>query len=76
MQDKLKACQAEAEAAVISVRPSRAQALAEGAHNVEVVEEKRQRRASRSPTKTRIGGRPKRRKSTLTPAELENLLGC
>jgi hypothetical protein len=55
MQDKLRACQAEAEAAE---------------------ETKKQRRASRSPTKTRIGGRAKRRKSTLTAAELENLLGC
>ncbi|KAL1794865.1 hypothetical protein ACET3X_006681 [Alternaria dauci] len=26
--------------------------------------------------KTRVGGRPKRRKSTLTPEELANLLGC
>jgi hypothetical protein len=34
------------------------------------------KRAPRSPVKTRIGGRPKRRKSTLTPEELANLLGC
>ena len=38
--------------------------------------EKRQRRASRSsPVRTRVSGRPKRRKSTLTPEELDNLLG-
>ncbi|KAF2820567.1 hypothetical protein CC86DRAFT_374262 [Ophiobolus disseminans] len=41
-----------------------------------VAEEKSKRRATRSPTKTKIQGRPKRRKSTLTPEELENLLGC
>ena len=66
MQDKLRACQAEAEAAAGGVKGQR----------VSVGEEKKQRRTSRSPTKTRIGGRAKRRKSTLTAAELENLLGC
>ncbi|KAH6387862.1 hypothetical protein HBI60_206510 [Parastagonospora nodorum] len=39
-------------------------------------EGKQKKRAARSPTKTKIQGRPKRRKSTLTPEELENLLGC
>ncbi|USP79088.1 hypothetical protein yc1106_06362 [Curvularia clavata] len=34
------------------------------------------KRAPRSPTRTRIAGRPRRRKSTLTAEELANLLGC
>jgi hypothetical protein len=76
MQDKLKACQAEAEAAAVSIKGNASNVVDEREPSVEVEEEKKARRASRSPTKTRIGGRPKRRKSTLTPAELENLLGC
>ncbi|KAI4631682.1 uncharacterized protein J4E87_002388 [Alternaria ethzedia] len=44
--------------------------------STEVSEENPKKRAPRSPVKTRISGRPKRRKSTLTPEELANLLGC
>jgi hypothetical protein len=44
--------------------------------STEVSEENPKKRAPRSPAKTRISGRPKRRKSTLTPEELANLLGC
>ncbi|KAF2662619.1 hypothetical protein K491DRAFT_764323 [Lophiostoma macrostomum CBS 122681] len=68
VQDKLKAAQVEAEAA----------AVAEGLRSVETerVDEAEQRRRRRSsPMKTKIGGRPKRRKSTLTPEELQNLIG-
>jgi hypothetical protein len=44
--------------------------------STEMPEENPKKRAPRSPVKTRVGGRPKRRKSTLTPEELANLLGC
>lgn len=75
VQDKLKVAQAEAEAAAVTdglkVKSSTVRQKGEGG----VEREKRQRRASRSsPMKTRIGGRPKRRKSTLTPEELDTLL--
>jgi multidrug efflux pump subunit AcrA (membrane-fusion protein) len=68
VQDKLKAAQVEAEAA----------AVAEGLRSVKAeraddAEQRRRRRSS--PMKTKIGGRPKRRKSTLTPEELQNLIG-
>lgn len=73
VQDKLLVAQAEAEAAVVGegvqVRASRGKHEAEGG----VERERRQRRSS--PMKTRIGGRPKRRKSTLTAEELDKLLG-
>jgi hypothetical protein len=73
VQDKLKAAQAEAEAAAIAenlkVQSTKAEQI------VEVVQRERKLgRASRSPMKTRISGRPKRRKSTLTPEELDHLL--
>jgi len=74
VQAKLKAAQAEAEAAAVADnlqdKPTK------GKQNTEdgVEKERRQRRASRSPMKSRISGRPKRRKSTLTPEELDNLL--
>ncbi|KAF2450453.1 hypothetical protein P171DRAFT_426832 [Karstenula rhodostoma CBS 690.94] len=78
VQDKLKVAQAEAEAAAIAegskVRPAKLEK--DDVAGVEQEQERRQRRPSRSsPMKTRIGGRPKRRKSTLTPEELDNLLG-
>ncbi|KAH6643039.1 Afadin and alpha-actinin-binding-domain-containing protein [Boeremia exigua] len=76
MFDKLKAVQVEAEVAAARIQSSPVKSFRAGIGE-EVAEEKRQRRTTRSPTKPlRIGGRPKRRKSTLTPAELENLLGC
>jgi hypothetical protein len=65
VHDKL--AQAKADAAA---------AAAEALEVSDVVEDTRKRRATRSPTKSRIQGRPKRRKSTLTPEELENLLNC
>jgi hypothetical protein len=72
VHDKL--AQAEADAAAVAeglkVVPSK------GLEDTELPEDSRTRRAVRSPTKTKIHGRPKRRKSTLTPEELGNLLGC
>ncbi|KAJ4982936.1 nima interactive protein [Stagonosporopsis vannaccii] len=76
MFDKLKAVQVEAEVAAVRIQSSPVKSF-RSATGEEPMDEKKQRRISRSPTKpSRIGGRPKRRKSTLTPAELENLLGC
>ncbi|KAJ4350918.1 hypothetical protein N0V95_004312 [Ascochyta clinopodiicola] len=76
MIDKLKAVQAEAEVAAARIQSSPVKSF-RTVNGDDATEEKRQRRLTRSPTKpSRIGGRPKRRKSTLTPAELENLLGC
>jgi hypothetical protein len=76
MFDKLKAVQAEAVVAAARIQSSPVKSF-RSVKSEEDTEEKRQRRTTRSPTKpSRIGGRPKRRKSTLTPAELENLLGC
>jgi hypothetical protein len=76
MFDKLKAVQAEAVVAAARIQSSPVKSF-RSVKSEEDTEEKKQRRTTRSPTKpSRIGGRPKRRKSTLTPAELENLLGC
>lgn len=78
VQDKLKVAQAEAEAAATAEgsKDRSAKKEKDDAAGVERERERRQRRPSRSsPMKTRIGGRPKRRKSTLTPEELDNLLG-
>lgn len=76
MFDKLKAVQAEAVVAAARIQSSPVKSF-RSVRGEEDTEEKKQRRTTRSPTKpSRIGGRPKRRKSTLTPAELENLLGC
>ncbi|EUC47808.1 hypothetical protein COCMIDRAFT_89253 [Bipolaris oryzae ATCC 44560] len=44
--------------------------------NGEMINEDTGKRAPRSATKSRVGGRPRRRKSTLTADELANLLGC
>jgi hypothetical protein len=75
MLDKLKAVQVEAEVAAARIQSSPVKSFR--SVNGEDAADKKQRRTTRSPTKpSRIGGRPKRRKSTLTPAELENLLGC
>ncbi|KAH8728271.1 Afadin and alpha-actinin-binding-domain-containing protein [Phaeosphaeriaceae sp. PMI808] len=70
-----KLAQAEADAAAVTEGLTVSSAMG-AIEDVEVEAVKRKRRATRSPTKTRIKGRPKRRKSTLTPEELENLLGC
>ncbi|CAI6339471.1 unnamed protein product [Periconia digitata] len=66
VQDKLKAAQVEAEAAaVVEVMKTKANGSKQKEEEEETVErEKRQRRPSRSsPRKTRMGGRPKRRKN-------------
>ncbi|KAF1355987.1 hypothetical protein EJ07DRAFT_130430 [Lizonia empirigonia] len=75
MIDKLKAVQAEAEVAAARIQSSPVKSFRSA--NRENIAEEKQRRTTRSPSKpSRVRGRPKRRKSTLTPAELENLLGC
>jgi hypothetical protein len=76
MFDKLKAVQVEAEVAAVRIQSSPVKSF-KSVNGEDAADDKKQRRMTRSPTKpSRIGGRPKRRKSTLTPAELENLLGC
>ncbi|KAF2258429.1 hypothetical protein CC78DRAFT_621846 [Lojkania enalia] len=69
VQDKLRVAQAEAEAAAVV---EGLKVKSKEAKDEEGVERKRCRS---SPIKTRIGGRPKKRKSTLTPEELQGLLG-
>jgi hypothetical protein len=74
VHDKL--AQAEADAVAIA-QGLRVASTAITTDEAEVQQEQSvKKRAMRSPTKTKIQGRPKRRKSTLTPEELENLLGC
>lgn len=74
--DKLKVAQAEAEAAAVTEGLKVNSPKARAADEEGLRHERRQRRASRSsPMKTRIGGRPRRRQSTLTPGELDTLLG-
>ncbi|KAG9188330.1 hypothetical protein G6011_02253 [Alternaria panax] len=70
VQDKLREA---AEAAAVTDRDISTKKTDE---STQVPEENPKKRAPRSPVKTRVGGRPKRRKSTLTPEELANLLGC
>jgi len=65
-----------AEAAAVSESQKFTSPPAEMDGSVEFSQEVNTKRATRSPVKTRIGGRPKRRKSTLTAEELANLLGC
>jgi hypothetical protein len=73
VHDKLAQAEADAAAVAEGLKVTSPQGTSVGA---DVPEEMTRRRAPRSPVKTRIQGRPKRRKSTLTPEELENLLGC
>lgn len=73
VHDKLAQAEADAAAVAEGLKVTSAATLDDG---TETPEGSRKRRATRSPTKTKIQGRPKRRKSTLTPEELENLLGC
>lgn len=81
VQDKLKVAQAEAEAAAVAeslrarLSPAKKQHHSQGEEGVEIQQRRPRRNSRASPIKTRIGGRPKRRKSTLTPEELDNLLG-
>ncbi|KAJ4366314.1 hypothetical protein N0V83_007950 [Neocucurbitaria cava] len=70
IQDKLKVAEAAANARIIKAS-SPVKKLNVGG---DMPEEDGQRRAPRSPVKTKISGRPRRRKSTLTPEELDNLL--
>jgi hypothetical protein len=65
VQEKLNVAQAEAEAAAVAAGLN----LEEIDVKVEVQSE-----VTRHVKKTRIGGRPRRRKSTLTPDELERLM--
>lgn len=73
IHDKLAQAEADAAAAADGLKPLTSDEATDGATEQE---QKSKRRATRSPMKSRIQGRPKRRKSTLTPEELENLLGC
>ncbi|KAL9092557.1 MAG: hypothetical protein Q9165_004361 [Trypethelium subeluteriae] len=79
VQDKLRAAQVEAEAAA-EARAKKAQEQ-EDERRRQMGKEVREAKSNMagSPAKavkrTRIGGRPKRRKSTLTPDELMGLLG-
>ncbi|KAF2033165.1 hypothetical protein EK21DRAFT_59196 [Setomelanomma holmii] len=76
VHDKLKQAEADAAAIAESLQATSTLDAADAADDADVQKETSRKRAIRSPTKTRIQGRPKRRKSTLTPEELENLLGC
>jgi hypothetical protein len=76
VQDKLREA-AEAAAVADSVKAVSSSSIKKTEDGAEQVPDTAtKKRAPRSPVKTRIGGRPKRRKSTLTPEELANLLGC
>ncbi|KAI8933466.1 hypothetical protein NX059_009204 [Plenodomus lindquistii] len=72
VQDKLRVVQAEAESAAIRASSPAKKAGGVGDQG-QATEPKSAKRPSRSPVKTRMGGRPRRRKSTLTPEELESL---
>ncbi|OCK86526.1 uncharacterized protein K441DRAFT_701859 [Cenococcum geophilum 1.58] len=74
VQDKLNAAQAEAEAIAVVDRLMVVSTDADAETRTDSGNGQHACRRS-SPRKTRIGGRPKRRKSTLTPEELQNLLG-
>lgn len=74
VQDKLNAAQAEAEAVAVVDRLMVVSTDADAETRTDSGNGQHACRRS-SPRKTRIGGRPKRRKSTITPEELQNLLG-
>lgn len=76
VHDKLAQAEADAAAVAEGLKVTLAVRLDDDGAETPPPESGRKRRATRSPTKTKIQGRPKRRKSTLTPEELENLLGC
>jgi hypothetical protein len=69
VEDKLKVA-AEAASLAEASRPSKSEGPRTGGEGLE-----RKQRNRGSPMKSRIAGRPKRRKSTLTPEELQNLIG-
>lgn len=71
VEDKLRVAETAAAAAVAEgLNPVKSGGLKKGGEDGD-----RRQRHRGSPMKTRIAGRPKRRKSTLTPEELQNLLG-
>jgi hypothetical protein len=71
VEDKLKVAETAAAAAVAEgLNPIKSGGVKKGGEDGD-----RRQRHRGSPMKTRIAGRPKRRKSTLTPEELQNLLG-
>ncbi|KAF2493873.1 hypothetical protein BU16DRAFT_488651, partial [Lophium mytilinum] len=74
VQDKLNVAQAEAEATALADGLVRASPAAEALEDAGDQQAGPQNRRRSSPRKTRVGGRPKRRKSTLTPEELQTLL--
>ncbi|KAF2119466.1 Afadin and alpha-actinin-binding-domain-containing protein [Lophiotrema nucula] len=71
VQDKLKVAEAAAAAVAEGLQSVRTEGTASAVNDVE----RKQRRRSSPMKTTRIGGRPKRRKSTLTPEELQDLMG-
>ncbi|KAF2868754.1 Afadin and alpha-actinin-binding-domain-containing protein [Massariosphaeria phaeospora] len=79
VHDKLQAAQAEAEVAAVAeglraIKSSRHDRSAN--HDADAGVDRKQKRTGRgSPVKTRITGRPRRRQSTLTPDELQAILG-
>ncbi|KAF2812938.1 uncharacterized protein BDZ99DRAFT_568218 [Mytilinidion resinicola] len=75
VQDKLNVAQAEAEATALAAGLVRAKPAAEALEDAGDAQAGSQHRRRSSPRKTRVGGRPKRRKSTLTPEELQTMLG-
>lgn len=76
VHDKLAQAEADAAAAGEGLKDTATNELDDTIGSITLPEKSAKTRAAHSPTKTRIQGRPKRRKSTLTPEELENLLGC
>lgn len=73
MQDKLRDASEAAAAAEVEKAASPTKKTD---NRGEMINEDTGKRAPRSATKSRVGGRPRRRKSTLTADELANLLGC
>lgn len=72
VEEKLRAAQLEAEKVASTAAPD----VIDMDESLLVLETNEDINLLRSPAKkTRIKGRPKRRKSTLSPEELENLLG-
>jgi hypothetical protein len=68
VQEKLNIAQAEAEAAALAA------SVAVAGGTAQHVDGNEPARRAASPRKTKIRGRPRRRKSTLSPDELELLL--
>jgi hypothetical protein len=73
VQEKLNVAQAEAEAAAVAAGIELDDVIDDGPRGSMNGEQRREDEVTRN-RKTRIKGRPRRRKSTLTPDELERLL--